>query len=151
MNILKNTIIGSLCGVLFISVFYWSTILTFIASKVGGFSTSSVVFICALLTNVLIGFLLAADRYRNILYKWLISIPMGIITFFIYREINFIYYWINRIWPGYGNLSAGGGFAVLFYLAIFCLCFVIAIVIAILLTKRNLKRTNTEKESTIAL
>ena len=139
MNI-RSTVKSLFCGVFFISAFYWSAVLTFFITVETGAAVIPAVLICALLTNVLAGFLLAADCYRNIFYQWLISLPAGIVTFFVYRETNFIYYWINRIIPGYGNLSAGGGFALSFYLVLFCLCFVVAIGIAVVFTRRNLKK-----------
>lgn len=147
---LKNTIRSLLCGVFFISSFYWSAVLTFLISDESGSAVLSVALICALLTNVLAGFLLAADRCRDILYQWLISLPAGVITFFIYRQTDFIYYWINKISPGYGNLSAGGGFALSFYLVLFCLCFVVAILTAVSLTKKNLEKRNAKRGDTFA-
>ncbi|HEX3040177.1 MAG TPA: hypothetical protein VHP54_07790 [Caproiciproducens sp.] len=142
MNVRRIVLKGFLCGMLFISAFYWSTALTFFMENKESFS---VVIVCALVTNVLIGFLLAAGSYRSIFYEWLISLPAAFITFLIYEQLNFVYYWLNQAIPGYGNLSAGAGFSVLFYLFLFCLCFPAAIIVAAVLTKRNRRRRNLAK------
>ena len=130
---------GILCGVLFSSCFFWSTVPGFWASKEGEPIFSIVVLGCPLLTNALLGFLLAADRPgRIVLYEWLVSLPAAVATFFCYRQTGFVYYWINRIDPGYGRLSAGGGFAATVWLLFFCLCFLLAVWTATVLTRRKL-------------
>lgn len=135
MKALKNILIGILCGVLFVSAFYWSLVLYLLVSNSAFYPL--VLILCSLFANVLIGFLLSAESCRQILYKWLISLPAGIVTFLLYRQSNFVYYWLNRIWPGYGDLSAGGGFAAFAYLVFFCLCFLVAVAIGVYLTKRK--------------
>ncbi|HEX3026891.1 MAG TPA: hypothetical protein VHR42_06655 [Clostridia bacterium] len=135
MKALKNILIGILCGVLFVSAFYWSLVLYLLVSNSAFYPL--VLILCSLFANVLIGFLLSAESCRQILYKWLISLPAGIVTFLLYRQSNFVYYWLNRIWPGYGDLSAGGGFAAFTYLVFFCLCFLVAVAIGVYLTKRK--------------
>ena len=136
MSILRDIVKGFLCGALLISAFFWSMVLYLVVNQS---IETLVVIISPCLTNVIIGFLLVADSYRHILYKCLISLPAATLTFFIYQKADFIYYWLNRIWPEYGNLSAGGNFAVRFYAILFCLCFIIAIVTAIVLTGKNVK------------
>ena len=131
---------GILCGVLFSSCFFWSLALAFWALKVGEPFSSIALLACPLLTNAILGVLLAADRDIKILYEWLVSLPVAVATFFCYREAGFVYYWVNRIDPGYGRLSAGAGFAATAYLVLFCLCFLLAAWIAVMLTKRRNRR-----------
>lgn len=128
---------GLFCGVFFISAFFWSLVLSFLA----GDGSLLVILGCALLTNALLGLLLAADRSIKIFYEWLVSLPAAVATFFCYRQTGFVYYWVNRIWPGYGRLSAGGGFAATACLVLFCLCFLLAVWIAAALTGRNRKKS----------
>lgn len=99
-----------ICGIIYISSFFWTMVLTFKYSNVA----IVIVLLSAILTNVIVGLLIVSESYRHALYKLLISLPAGCITFLIYRQTNFLYYWLNKIYPGYGNLSAGGGFASLF-------------------------------------
>jgi len=129
-----------LCGVLFVSAFYWSLVLTFLIPDF----FFSVMIGSALLTNAVLGLLLAANRRRHVFYKWLISLPAAIAVFFCYRQSSFLYDWINKIQPGYGNLSAGGGFAATVCLLIDCVCFSIAVGVALALTAR---RQNREKKT----
>ena len=139
---LKEIAKGILCGALFSSCFFWSLVPGFWASKEGEPVLSIVVFACPLLTNALLGFLLAADRpgRRIILYEWLVSLPVAVAVFFCYRQTGFVYYWVNRIDPGYGRLSAGAGFAATAWLVLFCACFPLAVWIARALTGRRLER-----------
>lgn len=144
MSALRDILKGLLCGVLFVSAFFWSMVLYLIVNK----STETlVVVISPCLTNVIIGFLLAADSYRHILYKCLVSLPAAALTFFIYQKVDFIYYWLHRIWPEYGDLTAGGNFTVRFYAAFFCLCFIIAVVTAMALTRKHVKGFSRMSES----
>jgi uncharacterized membrane protein len=126
---------GAASGIIYISSFFWTCVLTFKYVDL----TFIIVSIGALLTNIIIGLLLAADSYRRIFYKWLISLPVGIITLLVYRETNFIYYWINRIDPEYGRLSAGGNFALFFYMIFYLFSFVIAVFIAAAITSKKIK------------
>lgn len=48
-----------------------------------------------------------------------ISIPFGIITFLFYKFSDFLYFYSNLIFPDYGEMSAGGAFAVGFILIVF--------------------------------
>lgn len=137
MNVLKNVFNGVACGALFVSAFFWSLIFVFVNP---GVSFLPAVLVCALLTNVLTGVLLAADCRRHILYRSLIALPAGAVTFFIYRQIHFVFYWINQIWPGYGNLSAGGGFCALVCFVVFCLCVPAAAAVAVSMTPKTRNR-----------
>ena len=132
---------GILCGVLFSSCFFWSLALAFWAGKEEGPLYFTILWACPLLTNVLLGFLLAADRPVKVLYEWLVSLPAAVAAFLCYRQTGFVYYWVNRIDPGYGRLSAGAGFAATAYLVLFCLCFLLAVWIAVALTRRKRRKS----------
>ncbi|MVB10974.1 hypothetical protein CAFE_16760 [Caprobacter fermentans] len=134
-----------LCGVLFVSAFYWTLVLTFLTRDF----FFSIMFGSALLTNAALGLLLAADSRRHVFYKWLVSLPAAIAVFFCYRQSNFLYDWMNRIHPGYGNLSAGGGFAAAVCLLIDCLCFSVAVAVALALTRRNVKKGRDRRDGAI--
>lgn len=127
---------GIACGIIYISSFFWTVVLTFKYSD----AAIVIVLLSAILTNVIVGLLIASESHRLALYKWLVSLPAGIITFLIYRQTNFLYYWLNKISPGYGNLSAGGGFALLFYMIFYLLSFLIAIVITLCITSQRAKK-----------
>ena len=117
-------------------IFFWTIVLTFIYIDV----SFVIVILSAILTNVIIGFLMASQSHRYAFYKWLISLPVGIITFLIYKEIDFVYYWLNKIIPGYGKLSAGGSFALSVYMIFYFLSFLIAIFISGYITNKNIKK-----------
>ena len=149
MKALRNILEGAACGVLFVSAFYWSLVLTWLVSFHITNSDAAIFAVAtawALLVNALLGFLLAADSLRHVLLKWLVSLPAAVLTFLAYRQSVFLYYWLNRISPGYGDLTAGGGFAAFVYLIFFCLCFAAAASIAVNATKRNMRKRNRGKE-----
>lgn len=136
---IKEILKGLLCGVLFVSAFFWLVVLTFLIRD--GSLCFAVTLGVALLTNVLLGLLLAADSYLHVFYRWLISLPAGLVTFLVYRETDFVDSWLNRIQPGYGRLSAGGSFAAMAQLVLFCLCFAAAVAVAVFRTGRNRGRS----------
>ena len=127
---------GIACGIIYVSAFFWAMVLTYIHNGIA----FTFAFILLIFANVIVGLLMASERHRYAIYKWLISLPVGIITFLIYRETNFLYDWLNRITPGYGNLTPGGGFAFLFFMMLYLLSFLIAIIISINITNQKIRR-----------
>ena len=132
---------GIACGVIYVSSFFWAAVLTFIHNGV----YFAIAFLLLILANVIVGLLMASESHRYAFYKWLISLPVGIITFLVYRETNFLYYWLNRIIPGYGNLTAGGGFALLFFIMFYLLGFLAAIIISFYITSQKMKKVDSNK------
>lgn len=130
MEILK----GIACGIIYVSAFFWAMVLTYIHNGIA----FTFVLLLLVLANVIIGLLLASESHRYAIYKWLISLPVGIITFFIYRQTNFLYDWLNRITPGYGNLTPGGGFAFLFFMVLYLMSFFIAVTISVYITNQKM-------------
>lgn len=130
---------GIACGGIYVSAFFWASVLAFFNNGI------SIAVLLLILANIIVGLLMASESHRYAFYKWLISLPVGIITFLIYRETNFLYYWLNRIIPGYGNLSAGGGFALLFFMVFYLLSFLIAIIISFYITRQKMKKVNSNK------
>ncbi|QUH21211.1 hypothetical protein [Alkaliphilus sp. B6464] len=135
MDIIK-ILKGIACGVIYISSFFWTMVLTLTYSNFDFW----IILLVAILTNIIIGFLMSSNTHRNSFYKWLISLPAGTITFLIYRETNFIYYWLNRIHPEYGKLSAGGNFAMFFYMIFYLLSFFISVIISVCITGEKIKK-----------
>ena len=127
---------GMACGIVYVSSFFWTIVLTFIYID----SSPVIVLVSATLTNVIVGLLLASIRHRYAFYKWLISLPVGIITFLMYRQTNFIDYWLNKVFAGYGRLSAGGGFALLLYIMLYVFSFLIAIIVSYCITSREKRK-----------
>jgi hypothetical protein len=116
-------------------------VLTFIHNGI----SFAIALLLLILANVIVGLLMASESHRYAFYKWLISLPVGIITFLVYRKTNFLYYWLNRIIPGYGNLTAGGGFALLFFMMFYLLSFLIAIIISFYITSKKMKKIDSSK------
>jgi len=127
---------GIASGIIYISSFFWTVVLTFKYSDMA----IIIVLLSTILTNIVVGLLMASKSHHYTFYKWLISLPAGILTFLAYRQTNFINYWLNKIYPEYGDLSAGGGFALLFYMVFYLLSFFIAITIAICITNQKSKQ-----------
>jgi hypothetical protein len=127
---------GMACGIIYVSSFFWTSAFTFLCID----ASIAIVLLSAILTNAAVGLLMASNSHRNALYKWLISLPAGIITLLAYRETNFIYYWLNKAIPGYGDLSAGGGFALLLYIVFYIMSFSIAVIISFCITSQNIKK-----------
>ncbi|QUH20350.1 hypothetical protein [Alkaliphilus sp. B6464] len=136
MDIIK-VMKGMACGVIYVSSFFWTMVLTFIYID----NSFGIILLSAILTNIIVGLLIASKSHLYAFYKWLISLPVGIITFLVYRETDFVYYWLNKIMRGYGNLSAGGSFALLFYMIFYLLSFLIAIITSVYFTNQRIKKT----------
>lgn len=138
MNLVK-VLKGILCGILYVSSFFLTAAVAFAFSDIA----YCIVILSAVLTNVTIGLLMASTDHRYAFYKWLISLPAGIITYLVYRETDFLYYCLNKTYPDYGSISAGGGFALLLYIIFYLGSFVIAAVISFCIT--NYRRNNVGK------
>jgi hypothetical protein len=132
---------GIACGVIYVSSFFWTMVFTFNHTVL----SYIIVLLLIILANVIVGLLMSSESHSYAFYKWLISLPSGIITFLVYRETNFLYYWLNRILPEYGNLTAGGGFALLFFMMFYLLSFFIAITISFYITSKKLKKVDSNK------
>lgn len=132
---------GIACGIIFVSSFFCTMVFTF-SHTVLSYTAALLLIVLA---NVIVGLLMASESYRNAFYKWLISLPACILTFLVYRKINFLYYWLNKITPGYGNLTAGGGFALLLFMMLYILSFFIAITISFYITSKNLEEVHSTK------
>lgn len=129
---------GIACGVIYVSSYFWAIVFTFIHNGL----SFAIAILLLILADVIVGLLMASESHRLSFYKWLISLPAGIITLLVYRKTNFIYYWLNRIIPGYGNLSAGGGFALLCLGIFYLLSFFIAIIISFCITSQKMKQAH---------
>lgn len=132
---------GTACGIIYVSSFFWAMVLTFIHSDVS-FAIAVLLLISA---DVVVGLLLSSESHLYAFFKWVISLPIGIVTFFVYRKTDFLYYWLNRIIPDYGNLSAGGGFALLCFGIFYLMSFSIAIIISFCITSEKMKKVDSNK------
>lgn len=122
---LKSISKGLFCGIFYVSAFFWSCILALVFPTAG----TLIAILSAVLTNVLTGILLTAAQYRVVLFQWLLSVPAGVATFWLYRTSNFVPFWLHRLYPDSVS-NAGTGIAILLYMLFFCVCFLLAAAIA---------------------
>ncbi len=130
----KALIKGAAVGVLFWSSFFWTYVFSCV-TPVNGLE-----FLIPFAANAVIGLLLADKSYKQLAIKFAISIPFGVITLLYYLMSNFLDRMLNIIFPDYGDMSAGGGFALLFIFATFFFLYIIAIGMAFLITTNKINK-----------
>lgn len=85
---------------------------------------------CALMA-ILYALMIKSDKMLKILIKWGISLPVSYLLFLYFWKTNYAVRALNWIFEGYGNMSAGGGFAFLFYLGVFCVFYAISVLLSV--------------------
>ncbi len=88
-------------------------------------------FIYCGLMAVLYFFMILSDKLVKILIKWLISLPVSYLLFLYFWKTDYAVRALNWIFEGYGKMSAGGGFAFLFYLGVFCFFYALSILLSV--------------------
>jgi len=91
-------------------------------------------------TGLVYLFAMIGKDKKNILIKWLISIPVSLLIWWSFIRCEYSIRALNWIIPGYGRRSAGGNFAGAFNLVILsslCLC---GIVISLFVRPKKYER-----------
>ncbi len=137
MEFIKLIIKGTVCGIFYVSSFFWSMVLTIIYLH-----RDYIVYIIAsaTLTNIIIGLLMVSKSHLFAFYKGLISLTIGFITYWVYVKIDFVKYWINRTYSE-GRLPGSNGLALFNNFVFYILGFSVAIIISFLITRKNMRKT----------
>lgn len=85
---------------------------------------------CGLMA-ILYALMIKSDKLVKVFLKWIISLPVSYLLFLYFWKTNYAVRALNWIFEGYGKMSAGGGFAFLFYLGAFCFFYAFAILFSV--------------------
>lgn len=103
-NILYIIFSSVLLSVFFVPAVYLASIISW--------KTDFLEFAYLVFAAVLYGVTLISKSKRGFLYKWLLSLPLSYLCFQYFWRTNYALRSLNWVFPGYGEQSAGGGFAV---------------------------------------
>ena len=76
-------------------------------------------FVLSALSGLMCFFVLVSADTKTALIKWGLSVPFSLLFWLFLNQTHFTLRLINTLYPGYGELEAGAGFAMLAELFIF--------------------------------
>ena len=121
LSILKSAVQLSILYVPFLSLFDF----------MGAVCPFANIYVQAIVSALLCFCVLFSDSTKTALKKWGCSIPFTLIFWFVLAATNFDVRLTNKLFPGYGCLSAGAGFAFIIEFGLFTIAQGIANLLAI--------------------